>query len=340
MRPPPHSKTSEQVDTAILTGEPFPRKVPDYDMEEDEEEEKEEPGDSGQCREDTKDASTDAARPRHHTRQGRKQQQQEKKKKIERRVLWAGCIVKTGEAYCRVQATGLRTEVGKAAKSIQANSAIRRRSLFEDKILVVANAIIGITLAVVVAILVLQIYGRRQEWKVAVVRALSLTIASVPVALPLVMNVMMAAGAHEMARQKALVTHLSALQEIASMDVLCSDKTGTLTTAQITVFADRIQAFPASHAAADACPAAEVLAYAALASNPHNKVLWCACHGIEAFPPTTHSFLLLLPLRAQTTGRPHRRRRADRLPPPTSLVPAARTAAAAAAAAGQQRRRH
>lgn len=101
----------------------------------------------------------------------------------------------------------------------------------------------------------------------AVVRALSLTIASVPVALPLVMNVMMAAGAHEMAKQKALVTHLSALQEIASMDVLCCDKTGTLTTAQITAFADRIQVFPPKHAGA-----AEVLAYAALASNPHNKV--------------------------------------------------------------------
>ena len=79
------------------------------------------------------------------------------------------------------------------------------------------------------------------------------------------MNVMMAAGAHEMSKQRALVTHLSALQEIASMDVLCSDKTGTLTTAQITVFPDRVQAFGSEGKE-------QVLAYAALASNPHNKV--------------------------------------------------------------------
>lgn len=240
--------------------------MPDYEREEEDEEEEEVQGGPGHCgAEQTKDASIDAVQSHGSPNHGRKQQ----RTMIERRTLWAGCIIKTGEAYCRVEATGLRTEVGQAAKSIQANAAARRRSLFEDKILVVANAIIGITLIVVVAILVLQIYVRRQEWKVAVVRALSLTIASVPVALPLVLNVMMAAGAHEMAKQKAFVTHLSALQEIASMNVLCSDKTGTLTTAQITVFADRIQVFPFP---SEAAVPGEVLAYAALASNPHNKV--------------------------------------------------------------------
>lgn len=253
-----HHTFHDQVDTAILTGEPFPRKVPDHELEEDDEDEEVE---RGHCSEDAKNAASDAGRPCPGPcpRPGRM--------RVERRTLWAGCIVKTGEAYCRVEATGLRTEVGKAAKSIQANAAARRRSLFEDKILEVANAIIGITLVVVIAILVLQIQVRRQEWKTAVVRALSLTIASVPVALPLVMNVMMAAGAHELAKQKALVTHLSALQEIASMDVLCSDKTGTLTTAQITVSADRVQVFQREVAGP-----ADVLAYAALASNPHNKV--------------------------------------------------------------------
>lgn len=107
-------------------------------------------------------------------------------------MLWAGCVIKTGEAYCVVEHTGLHTEVGKAAKAIQANITSARRSLFEEKILLVANTIIAITLLIVVAIVIVQIYVRRQNWKLVVVRALSLTIAAVPVALPLVMNVMMA----------------------------------------------------------------------------------------------------------------------------------------------------
>ena len=62
--------------------------------------------------------------------------------------------------------------------------------------------------------------------------ALSLTIASVPIALPMVMKVTLAVGAKEMAKEGGIVTHLTALEEIASMVVLCSDKTGTLTTNQ------------------------------------------------------------------------------------------------------------
>lgn len=50
----------------------------------------------------------------------------------------------------------------------------------------------------------------------------------------------MAIGASTMAEKKAIVTHLTALQEIASMKVLCSDKTGTLTTANMTIISDKI----------------------------------------------------------------------------------------------------
>ena len=64
--------------------------------------------------------------------------------------------------------------------------------------------------------------------------ALSLTIASVPIALPMVMKVTLAVGAKEMAKEGGIVTHLTALEEIASMVTLCSDKTGCVRTARPT----------------------------------------------------------------------------------------------------------
>jgi len=87
---------------------------------------------------------------------------------------------------------------------------------------------------------------RGDEVDDVILDALSLVIASVPVALPMVMQITMAIGARKMADHKAIVTHLTALQEIASMTVLCSDKTGTLTTAHITVMPDQIWCNPAA----------------------------------------------------------------------------------------------
>merc|ERR1719478_979486 len=89
-------------------------------------------------------------------------------------------------------------------------------------------------------------------------------IASVPIALPMVMKVTLAVGAKEMAKEGGIVTHLTALEEIASMVVLCSDKTGTLTTASMTVYHETAAAF-------NGFAGKEVLELAALASNPANK---------------------------------------------------------------------
>ena len=67
---------------------------------------------------------------------------------------------------------------------------------------------------------------------------LILLVASIPVALPAVMSVTMAIGAYALSRQKAILSRLSAIEELAGVDVLCSDKTGTLTLNQLTVDAD------------------------------------------------------------------------------------------------------
>ena len=77
----------------------------------------------------------------------------------------------------------------------------------------------------------------------------------------------MAIGAKTMAEKKAIVTHLTALQEIASMKVLCSDKTGTLTTANMNIIFDKIWTMPGSGYSKE-----DILTWAAIASNPNNKV--------------------------------------------------------------------
>merc|ERR1719409_2045355 len=93
---------------------------------------------------------------------------------------------------------------------------------------------------------------------------LSLVIASVPVALPMVMKVTLSIGAKEMADEGGIVTHLTALEEIASMKVLCSDKTGTLTTAQMTVYFEQAECY-------SGYTQEQVMEFAAVASNPANK---------------------------------------------------------------------
>ena len=99
--------------------------------------------------------------------------------------------MKQGTAYCLVEKTGLDTEVGHAARLMQQNAG-RRVGLLESKILGLAKVVIVCTLVIVAAIIVVQLRVRHQDWRLVLVRALSLTIAAVPVALPLVMQIMMA----------------------------------------------------------------------------------------------------------------------------------------------------
>jgi len=208
-----------QVDTAALTGETFPVKVPRQDS----------PSDPGS---------------------GRR--------------LLSGFIIKSGEGYAVVRKTGLNTEIGQAALSIQQNSA-PARGLFESKILFVVKLVIIITLVLTVIVLLVQIVGRKHAVIQVLVESLSLVIASVPIALPVVIQVTMAIGAKKMSEHKAIITHMTALQEIASMTVLCSDKTGTLTTAKITIYHDQIWSSSEQFSQDD------ILTWATIASNANNK---------------------------------------------------------------------
>ena len=177
--------------------------------------------------------------------------------------LWSGSIVKQGEAHCVIIATGLNTMIGEAAKSIQ-ESGGKHVGVFEGKIILAGRVLIILTIIAVAALLTYQCGFRGIPLDEVLEMALSLTIASVPVALPMVMKVTLSVGAKEMAKEGGIVTHLTALEEIASMLCLCSDKTGTLTTASMTVYHETAACF-------NGFTGKEVLTFAALASNPANK---------------------------------------------------------------------
>ncbi|CAJ1330200.1 unnamed protein product [Effrenium voratum] len=180
------------------------------------------------------------------------------------RQMWSGSILKVGECQAVVSHTGMNTMIGEAAKAIQEASG-KDIGVFEGKILEAAQVLILITIVVVSFLFYFMYFVQHVEITEVLEMSLSLVIASVPVALPMVMKVTLSIGAKEMSDEGGIVTHLTALEEIASMKVLCSDKTGTLTTAQMTVYYDE------TAKAYNGFSAEQVLEFASLASNEANK---------------------------------------------------------------------
>jgi H+-transporting ATPase len=146
-------------------------------------------------------------------------------------VVYSGSIVKQGEADAVVQATGAGTYFGKTAELVKEAHTI---SHFQQAILKIGNYLIVLALVLVVLILGVAIF-RGDPLLTTIEFALVLTIAAIPVAMPTVLSVTMAVGARLLAKEQAIVSHLASIEELAGIDVLCSDKTGTLTQNQLTL---------------------------------------------------------------------------------------------------------
>ena len=145
--------------------------------------------------------------------------------------LFSGSIVKQGETEAVVTATGLETYFGRTAKLVEASGSV---SHFQRAVLKIGDYLILFAGAMVLLILAVGIF-RGDSLMTDVEFALVLTIAAIPVAMPAVLSVTMAVGARLLAAKDAIVSRLAAIEELAGMDVLCSDKTGTLTKNQLTL---------------------------------------------------------------------------------------------------------
>jgi H+-transporting ATPase len=145
-------------------------------------------------------------------------------------AVYSGSILKQGEIDALVYGTGENTYYGKTAQLVQT---AHTRSHLQIAVLKMADYLLII--AIVLAILIIGVAVSRHQSFLSVLQfALVLTIAAVPVAMPAVLSVTMALGAKVLAAKQAVVTKLTAVEEMAGIDVLCSDKTGTLTQASLT----------------------------------------------------------------------------------------------------------
>ncbi|VAX00030.1 Lead, cadmium, zinc and mercury transporting ATPase; Copper-translocating P-type ATPase [hydrothermal vent metagenome] len=144
---------------------------------------------------------------------------------------FSGTVVKQGEVVAEVSATGANTRFGKTATLVQQAKTV---SHFQKAVLSIGDYLIYVSLALV-AILIIVGLHRGSDWLELVQFALILTVASIPVAMPAVLSMTMAMGAMALSKRKAIVTRLESIEEMASMDILCSDKTGTLTQNRLTL---------------------------------------------------------------------------------------------------------
>ena len=151
--------------------------------------------------------------------------------KHESDVGYAGSIARQGEMIAVVVATAMNTFFGKTAKLVEE---AKTQSHFQKAIIRIGDYLIVLAIALVAVIFIVAIF-RHESFLATLQFALVLTVAAIPVALPAVLSVTLAVGAIALAKKEAIVSKLVAIEEMSGMDVLCSDKTGTITKNEISV---------------------------------------------------------------------------------------------------------
>ena len=150
-------------------------------------------------------------------------------------AVFSGSVVTRGEANGEVSTTGMQTRFGKTAGLVRDAKTV---SHLETMIFGIVKYLVVMDIALVAALLVYALAMGLPLTDVAPF-SLILLVASVPVALPATFTLATALGSQELAKRGVLVTRLSAIEEAAAMDVLASDKTGTITENRLTLAALR-----------------------------------------------------------------------------------------------------
>jgi H+-transporting ATPase len=146
-------------------------------------------------------------------------------------AVFSGSIVRRGQSRALVYGTGTNTYFGMTALLVAQAHTV---SHFQKAVLKIGNYLIVLAVFLVAIIIGFAVY-RGDPILSTLQFALVLTIAAIPVAMPTVLSVTMAVGSRLLARKQAVVSRLVAIEELAGVDILCADKTGTLTENKLTL---------------------------------------------------------------------------------------------------------
>ncbi len=173
-------------------------------------------------------------------------------------AVFSGSIVRQGEIGALVYGTGMNTYFGKTAQLVQEAHSV---SHFQKAVLKIGNYLIILAGVLVAGIITVAIF-RGDPLLTTLQFALVLTVASIPVAMPTVLSVTMAVGSRLLAKKQAIVSRLVSIEELAGVDILCADKTGTLTQNKLTL---------GDPFSVNNIPTEQVILNAALASRTENN---------------------------------------------------------------------
>lgn len=184
-------------------------------------------------------------------------------KKFTGNVCFSGSTIKQGERHCVVYATGMQTFFGRAAALLGQTDNVANIQKIMTRIGAFCLVTIGVWCVIELAV---QFGHYNHQCKggeggcPTLTNMLVIIVGGIPIAMPTVLSVTLALGAYKLAKDGAIVSRMSAVEEMAGMDILCSDKTGTLTLNKLTV--DVVNCYPlGGHTIED------VLKYGALSAN-------------------------------------------------------------------------
>jgi H+-transporting ATPase len=146
-------------------------------------------------------------------------------------VAYSGSIVRQGEMDAYVVATGISSFFGKTTKLV---AETKTGSHFQKAVMKIGDYLIALAVIMVSTVFIVALFREANPLEILQF-ALVLIVAAIPVALPAVLTVTMAIGAIALAKKEAIVSKLVSIEEMAGVDVLCSDKTGTITKNELSV---------------------------------------------------------------------------------------------------------
>ena len=167
--------------------------------------------------------------------------------------VFLGTSVAAGRGVAEVEATGMRTEMGRIAGLLTGGE--KSQTPLQRQLEAVGRTLLALCLAIVAVISVLGLV-RGHRWADVFLSAAALAVAAVPEGLPAIVTIALALGVQRMAARHAIVRRLASVETLGSATVICTDKTGTLTTGRMEVRdlwgADRMQLLHAAAACSDA----------------------------------------------------------------------------------------